>query len=62
MVGMDLEVNVDTDTDSQGPGHVFLPFLVMEDLLDKERQDNEIIRSERDLLVTELKKATKLYE
>lgn len=32
---MDLEVNVDTDTDAQGPGHVFLPFLVMEDLLDK---------------------------
>ena len=33
MVAMDLEVSVEADT--QGPGHVFLPFLVMEDLLDK---------------------------
>ena len=33
MVAMDLEVSAEADT--QGPGHVFLPFLVMEDLLDK---------------------------
>ena len=35
MVSMDLEVNVEVNSDTQGPGHVFLPFLVMEDLLDK---------------------------
>ena len=35
MVGMDIEVNGQVNTDTQGPGHVFLPFLVMEDLLDK---------------------------